>query len=125
MFNAAFFRNPSNVSEIKSDLSELCRHFLKISNANNQTADLIKKREQVKNNANELRKEVWKFLSIKVPKIRETSSTTKLTTLSKHQTLAIQELNKFIARKYKQTMAELSQYCDGVIGKAPCVYAIV
>ena len=72
-----------------------------------------------------MRKEVWKFLPSKVPKIHETSSTTKLATLSKHKTLAIQELNTFIARKYKQTMAELSQYCDGVIGKAPCVYTIV
>ena len=43
LFNAAIVRNPLNVSQIKYNLSELCRHILKISNAYNQTADLIKK----------------------------------------------------------------------------------
>ena len=125
LFNAAIVRNPLNVSQIKYDLSELCRHILKISNAYNQTADLIKKSEEVKNNANELRKEVRKFFKNNIPKIHKTSSTTKLAALSKHKISAIQELNKLIALKYKQIMIELSQYCEDVMGKAPCAFAIV
>ena len=48
LINAAIFRNPSNTSQIKSDLFELCRHILQQSDAKNQSADLIKKAEEVK-----------------------------------------------------------------------------
>ena len=41
------------------------------------------------------------------------------------KTTVIQELNKLIAHRYKQIVAELSQYCEQVMGKAPCQYAIV
>ena len=34
------------------------------------------------------------------------------------------ELNKTIADKYKQIMADLSQFCENVMGKFPCKYAI-
>ena len=48
LLNAVIVRNPSSVSQFKSDLSKLCRHILEQSNANNKTADLIEKSEQVK-----------------------------------------------------------------------------
>ena len=125
LLNAAIVRNPPNVSQIKSDLSELCRHILKQSNANNQTADLIAKSQQVKVSVTNLRNEVKVFLESKVPKISEITSKTKLIALNKAKTTAIQQLNKIIAHKYKQIMAELSQYCENVMGKPPCKYAIV
>ena len=125
MLNAAIVRKPSNVSQTISGLSELCRHILKQSNANNQTADLIKKSEQVKTSVTELRNEVKEFLESKVLKIEELSSNTSRIALSKAKTTAIQQLNKLIAHKYKQIMAELSQYCANIMGKAPCEYAIV
>ena len=39
--------------------------------------------------------------------------------------LATRELNKTIADKYKQIMADISQFCQDVMGKPPCEYAIV
>ena len=125
LLNAAIVRNPPNVSQIISDLSELCRHILEQSNANNQTADLIAKSQQVKTSVIKLRNEVKEFLKSKVPKIEELSSKTSRIALSKTKTTAIQELNKTIAHKYKQIMAELSQYCANIMEKAPCEYAIV
>ena len=125
LLNAAIVRNPPNVSQIKSDLSELCRHILEQSNANNQTADLIGKSLQVKDSVTNLRNEVKEFLENKVPRISEITSKTSRIALSKSKTTAIQQLNKHIAHKYKQVMAEISQYCEDTIGKAHCEYAIV
>ena len=125
LLNAAIVRNPPNVSQIKSDLSELCRHILKQSNANNQTADLIGKSQQVKVSVTNLRNEVKVFLESKVPKISEITSKTNRIALNKAKTTAIQQLNKHIAHKYKQIMAELSQYCENVMGKPPCKYVVV
>ena len=125
LLNAAIVRNPTNVLQIKSDLSELCRHILEKSNANNQTADLIGKSEQVKISATKLRNEVKEFLDTKVPKNSTISTGTKRINQCQMKTNAIQELNKLIALRYTQIMAELSQYCEQVMGKAPCQYAIV
>ena len=125
LLNAAIVRNPSNVSQIKSDLSELCCHILEKSNANNQTADLIGKSEQVKISVTKLRNKVKEFLDTKVPRISTISAETKQINQSQMKTNAIQELNKLIAHRYKQIMAELSQYCEQVMGKAPCQYTIV
>ena len=125
LLNAAVVRNPPNVSQIKSNLSELCRHILEQSNANNQTADLFGKSQQVKVSVTNLRNEVKVFLESKVPKISEINSKTNRIALNKAKTTAIQQLNKIIAHKYKQIMAELSQYCENIMGKPPCKYAIV
>ena len=125
LLNAAIVRNPPNVSQIKSDLSELCRHILEQSKANNQTADLIEKSEQVKDLLTKLRNDVIKFLKSTVSKISEGISKTQLRAQCQKKTTAIQLINKSIAHKYKLIMAEISQYCEQVMGKPPCQYAIV
>ena len=125
LLNAAIVRNPPNVSQIKSDLSELCRHILEQSNANKQFADLIGKSEQIKDFITKLRHEVEEFLKRYVPRVSGISFKTSLKALSKTKTTAIQKLNKLITHKYKQIMAELSQYCEDVLGKAPCEYTII
>ena len=125
LLNAAIVRKSPNVSQIKSDLSELCRHILEQSNANNQTADLIGKSQQVKVSVTNLRNEVKVFLENKVPKISEITSKTSRIALNKAKTTAIQQLNKLIAHKYKQIMAEISQYCEDVMGKPSCPYVVV
>ena len=125
LLNAAIVRNPPNVSQIKSDLSELCHHILKQSNANNQTADLIGKSKQVKVLLTNLRNKVKEFLESKASRISQITSKTSPIDLSKAKTTAIQKLNKLIAHKYTQIMAELSKFCEDVMGKPPCDYAVV
>ena len=48
LFNAAIVRNPSNLSDIKNDLSDICQHSLEKANAKLQNVDLIKKAHEVK-----------------------------------------------------------------------------
>ena len=125
LINAAIFRNPSNTSQIKSDLSELCHHILQLSNANDLSADLIKKGEEVMTSITALREEVNAFLTSKVPQIPNHATRQTVQTLNAQKTSAIQQINKTIACKYKSIMADISHYCEHVMGKPPCEYAIV
>ena len=62
LLNSAILRNPSNVSQNKSELSELCRYILEESKAINYDADLTKKAHEVKDLFKKLRNEVDQFL---------------------------------------------------------------
>jgi len=125
LLNAAIFRNPSNVSQIKSDLFEICRHTLEQSKAKKQHADLIKKGEEIKISMNQLRFEVKTVLETEVPKIPDNVKRKKVKKLNMQKIAAIQQINKTISEKYTSIMAELSQYCEDVMGKPPCEYAIL
>ena len=124
LFNAAIVRNPSNVASIKSDLAEICQHVLQIANAKNQNVDLLKKAEQVKALAEDLRTTTDAFLN-------KNMSHEPISPLSndfqKHMSRNIsasRKINRTIADKYKQIMADTSQFCENVMGKPPCEYAI-
>ena len=125
MLNAAIFRNPSNVSQIKSDLTDLCQYILQISNAKDQHADLVKKGKEDKSSITELRNEVKVFLETEVPQIPQNATREKLQVLNLAKIKAMQLINNTIAVKYKNIMAELSQDCENVLGKPPCEYAVV
>ena len=125
LLNAAIVRNPSNVSQIRFDLSELCRHILQTANAKKQNADLIEKSKQVKTAIQKLQNKVKVFLETTVPKIPTNFETEILEQLKLHKTNTIQNINKSVAHKYKQIMMKLSQYCEDILGKPPCEYAIV
>ena len=125
LLNAAIVRNPSNVSQIRFDLSELCRHILQTANAKKQNVDLIEKSKQVKTAIQKLRNKVKVFLETTVPKIPTNFETEILEQLKLHKTNAIQNINKSVAYKYKQIMMKLSQFCEDILGKPPCEYAIV
>ena len=125
LFNAAILRNPQTVSHIKSDLFELCQHVLKLAKAQNQNADLIKKGQEVKASFSQLRVEVEKFLKTKVPRISNNASRKKIQKRNAQKVAAIQQINKTIADTYKSIMADLSCFCEDVMGKAPCKFAVV
>ena len=125
LLNAAIFRNPSNVSQIKADLSELCRHILEKANAENQKVDLIEKGQQVKASFTELRQEVNAFLKTEVPRIPSHAPRVMVQRLNEKKISAIQCIYRVIASQYKTIMAEISHYCENVMGKPPCEYAIV
>ena len=122
---AAIVRNPSNIAQIKSDLFEICQHILRQANAQNQDANLIKKAEQTKVSIFDMREEVEIFLRTRVPKISIGISGMELEKAKSGKISAIQEINKEIALKYKIIMHDLSQFCQDVMGKPPCDYAVV
>jgi len=125
LFNAAIVRNPSNVSQIKSDLYELCHHILQLANATKPNVDLIKKAENVKVLITKLRQEVAKCLENSVMKIPETAPESHVNLRKKQKIFATKTLNKMIAKKYKQNMSAISQFCEEILGKPPCEYAVV
>ena len=124
LFNAAIVRNPSNTISIKSDLAEICQHILQIAKVKNQNVDLIAKAEQVKALAENLRTTTDEFLTENMPHISINPLSHDFQKLMSQKTLASRELNKIIADKYKKIMADISQFCENVMGKPPCEYAI-
>ena len=125
LFNAAIVRNPPNISQIKSELDDLCAQILQLARARNQKENLVKKSEQVKASIIELRNEVDDFLENSVPKIPTNIKYEKLEKLKTRKISAIRHLNKIIAEKYKKIMAQLSKYCEYVMMQPPCNYAVV
>ena len=124
LLNAAIVRKPSNVKQIKSDLVELCQHVLEMSNAKNHNVDLTKNAEEVKAKVTKLRQELKTSLE-HLPRLPNNASKKESGKLNAKKIKTIRYLNKLIADKYKQIMAELSQFCENVMGKPPCEYAIV
>ena len=125
LFNAAIVRNPSNVDQVKSDLSELCQHILKQSDANKKKANLIEKADEVKSAINNLRKNVNLLLGTTLPKISDKIKQENFHKLMSDKISAIKQINKIIASNYKSIMADISKFCEDVMGKPPCEYVIV
>ena len=124
LFNAAIVRNPSNIISIKSDLAEICQHVLQLAKAKNQNVDLVKKAEQVKDLAEDLRATTDAFLNKNMPNISINPTSTNFQKLMSQKISASRELNETIADKYKQIMADISQFCENVMGNPPCKYTI-
>ena len=126
LFNAAIVRNPSNLSEVKRELFEICQHILKMAKAKVQNADLVNKALEVKELFNNLRCEVDQLLDNleiqKIPTIISQARNKKQLTTNK--IASVQQINQLIACKYKQIMSDVGQFCEDVMGKPPCEYAI-
>jgi len=125
LLNAALIRSPSNVSEIKSDLYEICQHVLQQANAKKQKVDLIEKATEIKTSVEKLRTKVNEILKHSVSKIPTDASGEELQNMKSTKTATIKHLNKMIADQYKNNMANISQFCQDVMGKSPCEFAIV
>ena len=122
LLNAAIFRNPFNVSQIKSDLNDFFRHILIQAKATVQSADLAKKACEMKASVNELRKEVVQHLKSNEMSPRNNSGLIEFQKTKK--IVNIMQLNKRISIKYTEIMADLSKFCEKVMGSPPCKYAI-
>ena len=126
LLNAAIIRKPSNISQIEADLAKVCKHTLEQANAKGNTADLIDKAKTVKDEIIFLRNKVDAYLKKTATQNLSNSFESK----NPHnfqvcKASLIQYINTVIAQKYKQIMADLSNYCLNVMGQPPCDYAIV
>ena len=124
LLNAAIFRKPLNVSDIQSDLSELCKFILQQAKAKDQNADLVKEAKVIKDEIKKMRNEVKNTLNSSICKIPEDIPIKELKELKLNKVSNIQKLNKKIANQYKNIMKKLSQRCQDIMGEPPCNYAI-
>ena len=97
---------------------------MRIANAKNQNVDLVKKAEQVKALAEGLRTTTDAFLNKYMPHTPISPSSDDFPKHMSQNISASREVNKTIADQYKQIMADISQFCENVMGKPPCEYAI-
>ena len=126
LLNAAIFRNPANVFQIKADLAEVCKHVLEKANANICSTDLITKSNSVRDEIRKLRNSVEKFFKNTDAQIKSSDVETEdLRDLQIQKANLIQCVNTAIANKYKEIMADLSNFCQNIMGKPPCKYSIV
>ena len=126
LLNAAILRNPPNISQIKADLIDVCKHVLEQANAHKPNADLVAKANTVKDGIKKLRTIVDDFLKQTDAQITANNIKTEdLEELQVRKAKSIQCINKTIANKYKEIMADISKFCMEIMGKPPCEYSIV
>ena len=126
LLNAAIVRNPSNIAQVKADLSDVCKHILEQANANNRNADLVAKASTVKDEIKKLRNIVHDLLKQIDAQITSNNiKTENLSELQVRKAESIRYINKTIANKYKELMANISKFCLDIMGKPPCKYSIV
>ena len=118
LFNAALSRNPYSGEEIKNDLNELCKHILLKANAIQLGANLTEKSKEMKQTISEWRKAVeHNLFSLQTVSDNETGFETEKINNIRH-------MQKAIAEKYVQIMADIAAYCESVMGEAPFGFAV-
>ena len=123
LFNAAIVRSPKNKREIINDLRELCKHVLEVADAENKHAELINKAKTVKKAVQNMRDQVDHKLK-EVKPIPRNVEKDKLHSLEQEKISKIQRLQDNLAKQYSQIMAGIAKYCEGVMGAAPCKFAV-
>ena len=123
LFNAAIVRSPKNKREIINDLRQLCKHVLEVANAKNKHAELINKAKTVKKAIQNMRDQVDHKLKKSKP-IPNNVKKDKLHSLEQEKISKIQRLQDDLAKQYSQIMAGIAEYCEGVMGAAPCKFAV-
>ena len=93
--------------------------------ANNRNLCLVKKSEQVKAQAEKLRIEIEALLEKSPLNISVYSKSNDVHGLISQKISEIREINKTVAHKYKQIMADVSEFCENAMGKPPCEYAVI
>ena len=124
-YNAAIVREPHNKNYIYKDLQSLCSRLLNEANATQKDADLIAKLQEVKQKLEKMRNEVDKKLN----KLKESDKNNGTQKVPKYQMgnakiSAIRNLQE-VSAEYTKIMAELSKYCETVMGYPPCKFSVV
>ena len=117
IYNAAITRS-QNASDFQVDLKQLCGEILKFAGATQSNADLVQKAEKVKHEIENMRNFVQEQISIDTDKNPSTNQ-------EKEKINHIKDLQNKITEIYTQIMADLSRFCEEVMGEAPCKFAVV
>ena len=110
------------MKSIKDDLRKLCFRILKKADAKQLNADSIGFAKKVKEKVKIWRNKVNKELSSL--KIFETINKTK-NEIENLKIKIIRNLQEKISSDYTKIMAEILLYCQTVMGKTPCTFALI
>ena len=124
LYNAALRRNPSNTQAVQDDLRNLCSHVLFLAGATDQTAQLTQQAQIVKQAVSEMRESAKQMLK-EIKPIPQNASGEELHSLEKSKYLFMQNLQNQITDNYMEIMQTLARFCEKVMGKPPCRFALV
>ena len=124
LYNAALLRNPPNKQAVEDDLQNLCSLILFLAGATDQTAELTQQAQIVKQAVSEMR-ETSKQKLKEIKPIPENASGEVLDSLEKSKYLFVQNLQNQITDNYMVIMQTLARFCEEVMGKPPCRFALV
>ena len=118
LYNAAITRSPQNVKNLQDDLKLLCVDILKFAGAKNTSVDLIQEAEKVKQKVQNMR-------SLVNEKVFKDMDKNLSFNQEQEKINHIKDLQNKITQDYSQIMADLSQYCEEVMGEAPCKFTVI
>ena len=129
LLNAAIVRKPANVSQIESDLFEVCQHILQLAGVKYQLrfdASLISKAKQYHTYIQRLRAKVDDLLqySCATP-ISNNVGREELQNLQENKISSIQPINQMISGQYIAIIANVIEFCESLMGRPPCEYAVI
>ena len=123
LYNAAIARAPDNMKEILQDLKQLCKQILLQADAEHRDADLVNESQNIKVAIQDMRSRDNEKLNL-IEKIPDDIETTKLTQLENDKISSVKKLQDEITDNYKTIMANVAKYCEGVMGRPPCNFAL-
>ena len=123
LFNAAISRNSTSKSQAKKSLHTLCNQIQREAGCS-ENKDLIQQAELVKTAVEKMREKARKALQ-KIKKISDDITGDQLLLLEKEKTQKIRKIQDEISEDYKNIMKNLCQFCENVMGRVPCSYALV
>ena len=124
LFNAALARNPDNVADVEADLRELCEHVLVLAGARQKQADLINQSKIVRKELNAMRKKSEQEIK-NLNRISDNSFGNDLRKEEETKISAVRTIQKNITDTFLNIMHNISQFCEEVVGAAPCRHALV
>ena len=123
LFNAAISRNSTDKSEVEKSLTELCYHIQEVAGCSKKQ-DLITQAKQVKNGVQSMRSKARMALK-SLEKIPDYLKSDELLLREKQRLQKVQEIQNGVFGDYKRIMSNLCQFCEKVMGRVPCPYALV
>ena len=117
-FSKMLLRFPQNVDKFQTDLKQLCVDILNFADAEQTNADLIQEAEKVKVKIQSMRN----FVNENILKGTDKNLSTNQ---EQEKINHIKSLQNKITETYTQIMADLSQYCEEVMGEPPCKFTVV
>ena len=118
LYNAAMIRSPQIAKEIQRDLQQLCGDIINFAGAQQNNADLVQEAQNIKMKIKKMRN----FVDQKI--LRDIDKN-NLLNQEQQKINHIRDLQNKITKDYTQIMADLSHYCQQVMGHPPCKFTVV